>query len=415
MDERKPAQPVNLSAVSVLVVEDESFQGWNLEQMLLRAGAVRVCCAPDGHGAIEALAREWFDVVVCDLDMPRMDGIEVIRRISVAPRVPAMILCTAHDELLLASVAGIARARGVRLLGAIMKPITPAKLAGALAAYASSDEAPQSSPCAELSHLSARTLLDALHNEEIHAWFQPKIDLATGEVVGGEALARWTMGNGATLLPMQFLPIIEREGLMPALTRAISRQAFVACASWRQKGISATVSVNIAPAALGDETLVDGLSAAVAETGLCPGDVILEVTESAAAADSPRALETLARLRLRGFGLAIDDFGTGYSSMLQLSRVPFTELKIDRSFIQGALHGKTCRAVVRSCADIATALGIRSVAEGVETDAEWTLVEQLGCSAVQGWRFGKAMPWARFVRFARDLRDSPELLRKRES
>ena len=110
---------------------------------------------------------------------------------------------------------------------------------------------------------------------------------------------------------------------------------------------------------------------------------------------------------MRGFGLAIDDFGTGYSSMSQLARVPFTELKIDQSFVQGAAGKKRCLAVMRSCAEIAAELGIRSVAEGVETDDQWKLALDLGCSSAQGWRFGKALPWAQFIALARRPRPSP--------
>jgi EAL domain-containing protein (putative c-di-GMP-specific phosphodiesterase class I)/AmiR/NasT family two-component response regulator len=407
MPEIAPVQPPDLSALSFLVVEDDSFQRWTIEQLLLRAGAARTICAPDGKAALEALQRERFDVVVCDLDMPRMDGIELIRCIADSGRAPAVIVCTAHDEPLISAVAGIARARGVPLLDAIAKPVTAAKLSIALAAYLSGRGEEPRLHHAEPAAVDARTLAAALEGEEIQAWFQPKIDMATGQVVGGEALARWARPGGATLLPSQFLPDIQREGLMGLFTRLIARQAIRACASWRRVGIAASVSINMDPALLADESLVDALTGAVLEENLCPRDVILEVTESTAAASTPRDLETLTRLRMRGFGLAIDDFGTGYSSMLQLVCVPYTELKIDRSFVQGAVARKTCRAVVRSCADIAATLGIACVAEGVETDAEWALVDELGCSAAQGWRFGKAMPWARFISVARQLRTVP--------
>jgi EAL domain-containing protein (putative c-di-GMP-specific phosphodiesterase class I)/CheY-like chemotaxis protein len=397
----------DLASLSFLVVEDDPFQRWMLEQLLLRAGAARVACAPDGDAGLEMLERERFDMMLCDLDMPRMDGIELMRCLATATRVPAVIVCTAHDEPLVAAVSGIAKARGVPLVGAIAKPVTAANLAAALAGQLSGHREQPGLPHSVLSMVDASTLAAAMQAGEVHAWFQPTIDIEMGHLVGGEALARWTRPGGGTLLPAQFLSDIRREGLMQPFTLLIARQAIRGCASWRRAGIAAPVSINVDPDVFADEWLVEELSTIVLEEGLCPRDVILEVTESPAAVSSPRDLETLTRLRMRGFGLAIDDFGTGYSSMSQLVCVPYTELKIDRSFVQGAVTRKTCRAVVRSCADIAATLGIASVAEGIETDGEWALTRELGCSMAQGWRFGKAMPWARFVGLAQHLRNAP--------
>ena len=395
----------DISALTFLVVEDDSFQRWALEQMLLRAGAARVASVADGEAARRAIALDSFDVVLCDLDMPRMDGIELIRRIGEEERAPALIVCSGHDELLLSAAAGLAQSQGIRILDAITKPVTLAKLFTAIKGHRLRDRAPRKQVPDPASH-SVDVLLEALRAGEICAWFQPTIDLSTMEIVGGEALARWTGHDGSTLLPLQFLPAFERAGLMPQLTRHIADQAFSACAAWRREGIRASASVNIDRTALAQESFVDEITTAVARHGLYPKDVTLEVTESAATADSAREIAALTRLRMRGFGLAIDDFGTGYSSMTQLARVPFTELKIDQSFVQGATGKKRCLAVMRSCAQIATELGIRSVAEGVETDDQWKLALDLGCSGAQGWRFGKALPWAQFIALARRPRPS---------
>ena len=412
MSEPVPIGPVNLSGLSFLVIEDDSFQRWTLERLLTNAGAARTVCTHNGRAALDVLEREWFDILVCDLDMPEVDGIELISRIASGSRVPAVIVCTGQEEALVCAVSDIAQAYSVPLVGSIVKPVTPAKLIRAIGGYAGVAEPraalQQTAEPLELSH----TILErALANGEIQAWFQPKIDMSSGLVSGGEALARWTLPDGTTLLPAQFLPAVEREGLSAALTGCIATQAIAACAAWRRHGVAASVSINVDAASLVDETLVDRLTTKVVEQGLYTADVTLELMESAAAAASPRGLQSLARLRMRGFGLAMDDFGTGYSSMLQLVSVPFTEIKIDRAFVKDAIERSACHAVINSCAEIAATLGMHSVAEGVETDAQWALVKKLGCNSAQGWRFGRAMPWAQFMSFARRLRATPMKIR----
>jgi EAL domain-containing protein (putative c-di-GMP-specific phosphodiesterase class I) len=193
-------------------------------------------------------------------------------------------------------------------------------------------------------------------------------------------------------MPASFIRTLESGSHMDALTRVILKKASAACRTWRKLACNATVSVNLSLSMLEDLTLADRLAATVTQAGIQPRDVVLEVTETAAATRLGHVLENLARTRLMGFGLAIDDYGTGYSSMQQLARIPFTELKIDQSFVRDSATNRTSRAVLESSLEISHKLGIRAVAEGVENQSEANLLRELGCAEGQGYLIGRPLP-----------------------
>jgi len=207
--------------------------------------------------------------------------------------------------------------------------------------------------------------------------------------------------TGAVTLPNGFIPLLEREGLMGQLTETIMEQACAACASWLDAGLPGSVSVNVSIASLADAAFVERIGAIVARHGLNGTNVTIEMTESMATGHLGALLENAARLRMRGFGLAIDDYGTGGSTLQQLTRIPFTELKVDQSFVRTAATRRASRAVLESSVEMAAKLGIPAVAEGVETDTQCEMVRELGCRTVQGWRFGKAMAVGDFIAHAR--------------
>jgi EAL domain-containing protein (putative c-di-GMP-specific phosphodiesterase class I) len=184
--------------------------------------------------------------------------------------------------------------------------------------------------------------------------------------------------------PVSFVPMLEADGKMEAFTVAMLTKSAAACRTWREAGFKITMSVNISLVSLGDVVLADAMDQLVAESGLEPADIVFEITETAATSHLGRVLENLSRLRMKGFGLSIDDFGTGYASMQQLSRIPFTELKVDQSFVRGAIAGGSSRAVLESSLEIARKMRIDAVAEGVETDEQLELLRKLGCPLAQG-------------------------------
>jgi EAL domain-containing protein (putative c-di-GMP-specific phosphodiesterase class I) len=393
---------MNFAEISFLVVDDDEFQRWMAGQLLQQLGASAIHDAADGHAALDLIAREKVHVVISDLDMPGMDGLEFLRRLAEVPRAPAVVVASAHRDATVAAVESMADVYGIRLLGSFAKPATPQKLAAAVMPFLRAPEQHAQAPRA--SAYPVHELHEALVRGEIRAWFQPKFEVESGRMVGAEALARWVSRTGGVVLPGRFIPDVERAGLMPALTEAILDQACAACASWMRAGIAGPVSVNVALASLADPAFVDRMGEVVAAHGLHATSLTLEITESSTTGELGALLQSAARLRMRGFGLAVDDYGTGYSSLQQLTRIPFTELKVDQSFVRTAHARHASRAVLESSVEMAAKLGIPAVAEGVETDAELALVRDLGCRMVQGWRFGRAVPVEELIAGARTPR-----------
>lgn len=398
---------MNATPFRILVVEDHDFQRAALLKMLASAGAGKLLQAADGEAALRLLQAvgEAVDIVISDLDMPGMDGIEFIRRLGALASPPAVIAISAVDSAVLASVEAMATAYGLPLLGVLTKPLSSHRLQELIdrhghrhrlgvAAQGGALGAP--APAFSLAEIAA-----GLERDEFEPWFQPKVELASGRVCGFEALARWRHPDNGIVPPASFLPAMEEGGQVDALTFAMLRRAAACCAQWRSGGHELSVAVNLSVRSLADVALADRLAATLRQEGLEPRHMILEVTESAAAAGPGLGpvLENLARLRLKGFRLAIDDFGTGYSSMQQLARVAFTELKIDRSFLRDAAAREAGRVILQSSLQMARKLQLVSVAEGIESAPEWDLLRALGCDLGQGYFIAAAMaadavaPW----------------------
>jgi len=378
---------MNLAGVRFIVVEDHDFQRWAVVEMLHELGAPHVGAAAGGANALDALAREDppADVVITDLDMPDMDGMELIRRLAGTARPPALVLLSAQKPDVLRAVETMARAYGVRLLGTISKPVSRQKLRNVLAAYA---EAPAEPQARSDLVFSRSELEEALRRGEIVPYFQPKVEVRSGKIAGAEALARWLHPLHGVVGAGAIIPLAERSGLIHEVTDAMLRQALAAQRQWQLGGLRAAVCVNLSAQVLPDVELPDRIDAMLAAVGGEPTQVILEVTETAATTELARSLETLSRLRVRGFGLAIDDYGTGYASPAQLTRIPFTEIKVDQSFVQRAPADPASRAILESTLELAVKLDVTAVAEGAETFEHWDLLRRMGYAMVQGYYTG---------------------------
>jgi EAL domain-containing protein (putative c-di-GMP-specific phosphodiesterase class I)/FixJ family two-component response regulator len=376
--------------LQVMVVEDHGFQRRVALRLLTELGVRQTLESADGLHALDVLRplKTPPDVVLVDLDMPGMDGIECIGHIAHERLARAVVVVSALDPALLNTVQTMARAYGLRVLGSVEKPLTREKLEYVLQRF---DEHVTEALDEGGAEFSIADLEDALTQGRIVPWFQPQVEFGNGRVVGVEALARWERSDGSVVGPVNFIPVLEREGLADRLT---DRMLDEGCRWLRHWGSNnrLKMSVNVSPLALTDTTAADRYQAIVQSHGISPEDVILEITESSVMADAARGLGLLARLRLKGFGLSIDDFGTGYSSLAQLAQVPFTELKIDKEFVHGAHAQPRRRAVVEASLDLARKLGLKAVAEGVETIEDWQMLAELGCDIAQGWLIGRPVP-----------------------
>jgi EAL domain-containing protein (putative c-di-GMP-specific phosphodiesterase class I) len=231
----------------------------------------------------------------------------------------------------------------------------------------------------------------ALEQRELELHYQPKADLRTGDVVGVEALLRWRHAERGLIAPDEFLPLAEQTGLMRVITKFVLDEALQQLSIWWRKGIKVHCAVNVSARDLYDRGFADLLQTSIERYDVPPRALMIEVTESSLMADPARAASTLLSLAGLGVGVSLDDFGTGYSSLVHLKRLPVSEVKIDRSFVMRMDVNEDDAAIVRSIIDLAGALGLRTVAEGVETREAWDRLAVYGCDAAQGWYLAKAM------------------------
>jgi diguanylate cyclase (GGDEF)-like protein/PAS domain S-box-containing protein len=228
-------------------------------------------------------------------------------------------------------------------------------------------------------------LRHAIEHDELRLHYQPKLDLRNGVVVGVEALVRWQHPQRGFLPPGDFIPLAEQTGLMTPLSRRVLEAALKQHQAWLRVGLDIPVAVNLSRRTLHDPQLPEMVAQLLARWEVPPGALILEITESSLMADPARAAENLTQLRALGVRISIDDFGTGYSSLASLKNLPVDELKIDQSFVQAMATDASSRAIVRAIIDLADALKLRVVAEGVEDRATWDVLVGLGCDVAQGY------------------------------
>lgn len=381
----------------VLVVEDHDFQRRTTARMLRSLGAREVLEASNGRQALALLAGSaQVDIVLCDLDMPEVDGMELIRHIGEANSTASVIIASAQERSVLASVEKMADAYGIRMLGVIEKPVTFSALDHLTSRHTHPE--PQRTFAAE-SGFGLGEILRGLGEQQFEPFFQPKLEMATGRLLGAEALARWRHPTRGVIAPHAFVSLLEQSGHIDELTFLMLERAADACRGWRERGLDLTVSVNLSLVSLTDTTLAGRITKVVRSRGLDPAHMILEITETTALTAVAPALENLNRLRMRGFGLSIDDFGTGFASLQQLMRIPFTELKIDQSFVTGWAANPSLRTICESSVEMARRLNIASVAEGVETQADWDGLKATGCGSAQGHLVARPMDGTAFLDF----------------
>ena len=234
-------------------------------------------------------------------------------------------------------------------------------------------------------------LRQAIANDELSVNYQPVIKIATGAVKSFEALVRWTHPTRGMVSPAEFIPVAEECGIIPTIGEWVLRKACADASRWPAK---IKVSVNVSAVQFKTIDVVALVDRVLADIGFAAERLILEITESTLLQGDEAILATLQQLRARGVSVVLDDFGTGYSSMSYLHRFPFSGIKIDRSFVRNSTARNDCTTILRAIAGLATSLGMTTVAEGVETEAELETVRDTGCTHVQGYLFSRPVPVA---------------------
>ena len=333
--------------------------------------------------------------------MPGMDGMAFIRRLGEAKVLASLVITSGLDKSLLQQMGAISNSYGMQLLGTVEKPPTSERFADLIDMHVRATSKPPTRKQGVPPSFTLQQVLRGLEGNQFEPYYQPKIELKSRRVTGAEALARWRHPYGGVVMPNAFISLLEEAGQISELTWIMLAKSARDCHNWRQAGLDLNVSVNISLKLLEDPAVADAITWQVTHQGLDPKHMTLEIAESGAMSGIGQVLENLLRLRMRGFGLSIDDFGTGYSSMQQLTRIPFTELKIDQTFIANAAHQESSRMILESSLEMTRKLGITSVAQGVETSQDWDLLRDYGCDLAQGFLIANPMKSADFPEWVR--------------
>lgn len=344
-------------------------------------------------------AAEFFDLVeahrpdyvVLDLLMPEMDGIEVFVELAKRKTSAKIIILSGAATSILNAARISATEHRLDVLGVVSKPYIAQKLRSLLLGDSEAvlaQFAPEQSTTIGSPNYTELSL--ALQREELFVVYQPKISCTSGKLVGFEALVRWRHPVRGLVVPDDFIPLAESSGLINPLTRYVASEAL----SWFAQHFSESdihLSINVSAINLRNPDFADEFSQLCAEFGVDADRIVCEITESRMMEDSLWLLDSLTRLRLKGIQLSIDDFGTGFSSMERLAQLPFSEIKVDRSFVFTALKSAESNSVVESIIGLGKAIGLRTCAEGVEDRAMLKRLCDLGCDLSQGYFISRPM------------------------
>ena len=398
--------------LKILVIEDDELIRETLLQ-LLESHSYRVIVAENGRFGVQMALAEIPDLILCDVQMPELDGYDVLRTLrqnSLAATIPFIFLTAQSDKTDFR--------RGMEL-GAddyLTKPFTKAELLGAIASRISKrltitqpltvalhqaearlkDLVNESTKVSVLSpeKLALEALLRrALAQGEFQVYYQPQVNIATGQVIGAEALVRWQNPDRGIISPAEFIPLAEETGLIIQIGEWVLLSACAQAASWLAAGFSPfTISVNLSARQLSDPELKARIVQILETTGLEPANLELEMTESALVENATVAGATLNELKALGIRIAIDDFGTGYATLGYLKQFAFDSLKIDRIFVRNANEDAQNAAITTAVILLGHSLKMTVIAEGVETEAELAFLKQHQCDIMQGYLFSRPEP-----------------------
>ena len=342
-------------------------------------------------------------LILLDLMMPGMDGIELLRLLGEQKCKASIVLMSGVDKRVLKTAAQLAQVLGLSIVGHLQKPFRLTELEGILARSSEPATLPIVQPEAQITQ--NEELRNAIERDEFVLHYQPLIDIATGRILGVEALVRWQHPERGLIFPDNFIGRMEGLGLIDELGWIVVNRGLSEVGQFANgDGRAPMLSLNESVYSLHDLKLPDILVSIAEKYGISPGNVTIEITESRLIEELSRALDILTRLRMKQVKLSIDDFGTGYAMMRQLKIIPATELKIDKSFVQDMQGSDQDRIMVEKSIEMGHELGMNVIAEGVETQEQLDFLRLKGCDGAQGYLFTRPLPPAELVSWLKTYR-----------
>lgn len=381
-----------------LLIDDDPFTLKLLTRELQYVASVEAVPCARADDAVQMLEADSgeFELVICDLQMPGMDGVEFVRHLGRIGYRGELVLISGEGRRILRTVQTLAREHGINVAAALTKPVSSEQLRQVLAGHASGR--PSASRASRQAY-AADEVERAIANGELLNHYQPKVDMASGRLIGVEALVRWQHPRDGLVYPDQFIATAEEHGLIDALTRTVLAEALRQAHQWSREGLTLQMAVNVSMDNLDALDFPEVVTQMTEDAGVAPSGLTLEVTESRLMRSQLKPLDVLSRLRLKGISLSIDDFGMGHSSLTQLRDIPFNELKLDRSFVNGAANDALLGTIVEATLGMVRGLGMKAVAEGVEDQDDWNFLRRLGCDTAQGYFIGRPMAGAEIPRW----------------
>lgn len=326
--------------------------------------------------------------ILLDLQMPELDGVEILRHLAAMKSEAKIFFVSGFDPKVLDVASKLGREQGLNIVEKVSKPVSAKALKELLIRHKSADQ------------FSKERLLEGLKTGQFFLVFQPKFDVHAQKVTSCEALMRWQHPELGLVAPDQFISLMEEHEMVRDLSGFVVTEACKAIHAFTDAGNEEIkIAVNISAGDLNDVSLASRLREICQAQQVSPERLILELTESVAMANPVAAMDNLARVRLHGFGLSLDDFGTGFSSLAVLRDMPFSEIKIDKSFVDELKDTEGNQEIIRAVVSIGRAFDMRVVAEGCEDEHSYQLLQELGCDMIQGYYIARPMPLEEALRF----------------
>ncbi|HEY1768150.1 MAG TPA: EAL domain-containing response regulator [Terracidiphilus sp.] len=378
------------TSANILVIDDDADIG---ELVSAAAQALGLQCRATTDAAdLACLLDSDVSLILLDLMMPGMDGVEVLRLLGKLECRASIVLMSGISKRVLDTAERLADALGLRIAGHLQKPFRLADLEEFLRGHVPQRGAIAAKQTARID-FPANELRHGIWNDEFVLYYQPQIDIRSGEVDGLEALARWQHPQRGLLFPDSFIGRLESLGLIDEFGWRVADRGLSEVRQFAVRGNPPPrVALNVSVRSLRDLKFPDTFVSLAQKHGVPVSSIMVEITESGLMNDPSNALDVLTRLRMKNVQLSIDDFGTGYAMMQQLVNVPATELKIDRVFVQNMYTNDSDRVMVEKTIELGHELGMMVTAEGVETEAQLEFLRQKGCDRAQGFLFSRALP-----------------------